>query len=135
MNRLDQIEARANAATEGPWLVNGPDEQWAVISSGSDSVLHSYMRCRPDCEGCECGESVAEVAIELEDAEFIAHARTDIPALTAAVRDVLALHWEATCSRGYPQAYCVDCDQAWPCPTVRALAAHLDLTDPEGDPT
>lgn len=53
----------------------------------------------------------------------------------AAVRDVLALHVEATCSRGYPQAYCVYCDQAYPCETVRALATHLDLTDPEGDPT
>ena len=59
----------------------------------------------------------------------------DAPALTAAVRDVLAMHAEATCSRGYPQAYCIDCDQAWPCATVRALAARLDLTDPEGDPT
>ena len=59
---------------------------------------------------------------------------TAVPALTAAVRDVLAVHVEATCSRGYPQAYCVDCDQAWPCATVRALATHLDLTDPEGDP-
>lgn len=57
------------------------------------------------------------------------------PDLLAAVRDVLAAHYEATCSRGYPQAYCADCDQAWPCTTVRALAAHLDLTDPEGDPT
>ena len=69
------------------------------------------------------------------EAAFIADARTVVPALTAAVRDVLALHVEATCSRGYPQAFCIDCDQAWPCATVRALAARLDLTDPEGDPT
>ena len=54
---------------------------------------------------------------------------TAVPALTAAVRDVLALHVDATCSRGYPQAFCIDCDQAWPCATVRALAAHLDLTE------
>ena len=57
------------------------------------------------------------------------------PELLAAVRDVLALHVEATCSRGYPQAFCIDCDQAWPCPTVRRITAHLDLADPEGDPT
>ena len=69
------------------------------------------------------------------EAAFIADARTVVPALTAAVRDVLALHAEATCSRGYPQAFCIDCDQVWPCATVRALAARLDLTDPEGDPT
>lgn len=59
------------------------------------------------------------------------------PALTAAVRDVLALHQEdghGECS------HCPDPSDAhwsapYPCPTVRALAAHLDLTDPEGDPT
>ena len=32
-------------------------------------------------------------------------------------------------------ALIADCDQAWPCATRRALATHLDLTDPEGDPT
>ena len=56
----------------------------------------------------------------------------DVPALIAEVK---RLHYEATCSRGCPQAYCIDCGQSWPCPTVRALAARLDLTDPEGDPT
>ena len=70
-----------------------------------------------------------------DDVRLIRHARTDLDALTAAVRDVLALHAEATCSRGYPQAFCIECDQVWPCATVRALAARLDLTDPEGDPT
>ena len=60
---------------------------------------------------------------------------TAVPALLAAVRDVLAVHYEATCSRGYLQAFCIDCDQSWPCATRRAIAAHLDLTDPEGDPT
>ena len=64
-----------------------------------------------------------------------ARAAVRLKALTAAVRDVLALHAEATCSRGAPQAFCIDCDQAWPCATVRALAARLDLTDPEGEPT
>ena len=63
-----------------------------------------------------------------DDVRFIAHARTAVPALTAAVRDVLALHVE-------DRDFCRDCDHAYPCPTVRALAARLDLTDPEGDPT
>ena len=80
------------------------------------------------------------------EAAFIAHARTDLPALTAAVRDVLALHqgdwscWNPTHTNPdvvCPECWecCADCDQAWPCATVRALATHLDLTAPEGDPT
>ena len=65
---------------------------------------------------------------------------TDITALTAAVRDVLkvaAPHWEwvtrreTKFGRPAPDASCV-CEV---CKIVRALAAHLDLTDPEGDPT
>lgn len=57
----------------------------------------------------------------------------DVPALTAAVRDVLALHYAEPYAQG--PDYCAECNHKWPCPTVRAIAAHLDLTDPEGDPT
>ena len=67
---------------------------------------------------------------------------TAVPALTTAVRDVLALHREGGEVLGYDAEgvldhipACVECDQAWPCATRRALAARLDLTDPEGDPT
>ena len=133
---LAGIEQRTAAATEEPWEVNGPDEDWAVIHSGPDSVIHAYTVHDPDCEGCTCGgDEAGHVAISVEDAEFIADARTAVPALTAAIRDVLARHAEANCFGGYPQAFCIDCDRAWPCATVRALAAHLDLTDPEGEPT
>ena len=74
------------------------------------------------------------------EAALIAHARTAVPALTAAIRDVLkvaAPHWEWATRRetkfGRPasDASCV-CEV---CKIVRTLAAHLDLTDPEGDPT
>ena len=108
---LAGIEKRVAAATEGPL------EVW-LNRDGTIIVCDRF-----------------EQPMTRDDVRFIAHTRTDLPALTAAVRDVLALHVEATCSRGYPQAYCMDCGQAWPCTTVRALAAHLDLTDPEGDPT
>ena len=72
------------------------------------------------------------------EAAFIADARTVVPALTAAVRDVLrvaAPHWENQTRReakfNRPGSACV-CEV---CKIVRALAAHLELTDPEGDPT
>ena len=166
---LAGIEQRTAAATEEPWEVNGPDEDWAVIHSGPDSVIHAYTVHDPACEGCECGgDEAGHVAISVEDAEFIAAARTDLPALTAAVRDVLALHqpcdnditrtpicqtcrgragvWECGCwadeDRQPVCSSCTDSDplgrvtpSAYPCPTVHALAAHLGLTDPEGEPT
>lgn len=133
---LAGIEQRTAEATEEPWEVNGPDEDWAVIHSGPDSVVHAYTAHDPDCERCTCGgDDAGHVAISVEDAALIAHARTDIPALTAAVRDVLALHFTRhTVYSGSPSLPCAECGHATPCATVRALAAHLDLTDPEGDP-
>ena len=130
MNRLDKIEARANAATEGPWEVNGPDRPWATISHGSDSILHAYEQHHPYCEGCECGDSRSEVALSEEDADFIAHARTDVPALVEALRAVLNLHFKA---QPIPAAfgtqeggdYCVTCAEDWPCPTVETIHQHL----------
>ena len=63
---------------------------------------------------------------------------TAVPALTAAVRDVLALHQEHEDTGKCNECTFAPYSQAsvsWPCPTVRALAARLDLTDPEGEPT
>ena len=70
---LSEIEARANAATEGPWRA-----EYANITSAdvvgpldADLVQRKYG-----------GRAQYLVA----DAEFIAAARTDIPALVAEVR-------------------------------------------------
>lgn len=67
---LDAIEAREKAASPGPWLVSGwqdPDEFWFGDGyyEGGPAVLGSN------------GEA---------DAEFIGHARADVPALVAEVR-------------------------------------------------
>lgn len=66
----------------------------------------------------------------------------DVPALRAAVGDVLALHQPEPCGdvdhtpgECAGDAPCIECFVEYPCPTVRALATHLDLTDPEGEPT
>ena len=66
-DRLDEIEARADKAADGPWE---KDERWCQIKQR---------------------ESGAEVVVCFDDAdsEFIAHARTDVPALVAALRSVL----------------------------------------------
>jgi hypothetical protein len=63
---LDAIEARSAAATDGPWWTDGVGAS-RVYASGLDDWI--------------------TVAGDLEtpDAEFIAHARTDMPALVAEV--------------------------------------------------
>ncbi len=77
MSRLDEIEARANAATAGPWEnANGQVLDVPTMTNDPDS----------DCWVADAGS-----ASRGENAEFIAHARTDVPALVAALRAVLAL--------------------------------------------
>ncbi|MDP1171653.1 hypothetical protein, partial [Klebsiella pneumoniae] len=54
------------------------------------------------------------------DAEFIAHARTAVPALVAAVERVQALHTKS--NQGYGEDdYCDCCGTIWPCLTIEAL--------------
>ena len=75
---LDAIEARANAATAGPW-----------------TARHRHVDCTPnDDESCGLGLEIdgppeAMLRGQFErgaDAVFIAHARHDVPALVAEVR-------------------------------------------------
>lgn len=54
------------------------------------------------------------------DAEFIAHAREDVPALVAVVRAVEALH-RPNEDRGVRDGYCRTCKREWPCPTAAAV--------------
>lgn len=58
--QLDAIEARANAATPGPWTLDHPDDGTEI--TGPDSTVTEL------------------------DIQFIIHARTDIPALIAEIR-------------------------------------------------
>lgn len=63
---LDEIERRASAATLGPWMV---DRGFLVL--GTSGNMSSFRVGTPD-------------------AEFMAHARTDIPALIAEVKKLRA---------------------------------------------
>ena len=89
--RLDQIEARANAATEGPWdAINLRTnyflrDEWIVGAAIDELPIVADLRDA----GTQGGN----------DAAFIAHARTDVPWLIeqvrrrdAALRAVLDLH-------------------------------------------
>lgn len=148
-DRLDEIEARAEAATPGPW------EWHPYMSSGATLA-------KPNHPGHEVNilKTTDDWPPVADDAEFIAHARTDVPALVAALRAVLDLHqpgsYSATkgeltahpvcptchdkagvhpcgCWREVDEEHdCLGCSRPdkgaytqWPCLAVRAIADAL----------
>jgi hypothetical protein len=98
---LDEIALRADAATPGPWWVADGNEGheagplWMVVN---DAFLNPPAD--PDVPWI-----AAEVRIGIQwDAEFIAHARTDVPTLVAALRAVLDItdgQHEYTCEASW----------------------------------
>ena len=77
---LDVIEARAEAATPGPWR-NEPD-----TGAGRVWVQRGYFRDEADCEPLFSLRGKEAYEQRSADADFIARARTDIPALVAELR-------------------------------------------------
>lgn len=111
-DRLAEIEARANAATPGPW------ETSAVLTlSGRryDSVTGTDV----EYDVCEFPRSPSGI----EDGEFIAAARQDVPALVAALRAVLTLH--APHTDQWVGSRCSGCSEAYPCQTVLEVEGEL----------
>jgi hypothetical protein len=77
---LEAVEARANAATPGPWWVSeGADDY------GTDVFAMPEARDPLGNFVCRTGKGFLYDA-GTTDAEFIAYAREDVPALVAAVR-------------------------------------------------
>ncbi|PPG34504.1 hypothetical protein [Rathayibacter sp. AY2B9] len=74
---LDAIESRAGAAEAGPWEIT-PSLGKAGSILGRWSVDTAWNE--PD------GKNISYEVNDKADAEFIAHAREDIPALIAEVR-------------------------------------------------
>jgi len=73
---LDAIEARAKAATPGPWEYDGCSvTDWGVTAS--HTITMEWM---PNGRGDGTNER------ESPDGQFIAHAREDVPALIAELR-------------------------------------------------
>lgn len=74
INDLDRIQAYCDKATEGPWRIEQVNPgQWWVMSPPPPKYADVYI---------EYGDSLEDVP----DAAFIAHARTDLPALVAELR-------------------------------------------------
>ena len=74
VDQLAAIEARSNAATEGPWAV----DELGNVEDVPELDLHRFD-IMP--------QTIARTELRKEDGEFIAHARTDVPALLALVRE------------------------------------------------
>lgn len=126
---LAEIEACANAATEGPW------HAW---DRGIGYELHLGVAAKCEPSRCEDVNGEFRETFKQADAEFIAHARTDVDNLVAEVRRlqdaierVRAVHYETTwcdTDKVHGCKTCADvesvCDadsEYWPCPTIAAL--------------
>lgn len=93
---LDAVEARADAATDGPWFWrNAQGRSGAVYLQGARTrIVMAFKRmgmngAQPMFRGLDglLYESADVNINQFSDAAFIAHARTDVPALVAALRE------------------------------------------------
>ena len=129
MNRLNEIEARTNAATPGPWEAGCNDRRMYHVVTENEEFFAEYGPELYDSQGF----------FSDDDTEFIAHARADVPALVAALRAVLEIHQDGGESQGYTDTgtydfmphCCTECGSLgeygvpYPCPTVAAIRHYL----------
>jgi len=127
---LARIRKQADAALEGPWEAR----QESPTMSGSVWFLR-----RAGVPGIRM--SVTEFQHGMDNAEFIAAARTDVPALLDALEKVLELHQPVTDGMGFTEdgyggisPACSSCGTSdeyavpYPCPTVTAITTALEAT-------
>ena len=123
---LNRIRKQADNATKGPWVY--------TLNGDESEVTYANAPITWDDHG---GEVFTE-----GDAEFIAAARTTVPALLDALEKVLRVHRDGGESQGYDMAHggdyrtmphcCTECGSLgeygvpWPCDTVEAITTALD---------
>jgi len=114
---LKEVKGRSDAATPGPWIwadwtilkEDRPaqfrkEPHWSTCDSGSMHLVQGpmgrkYMNPESIAEGCGYDES--DINIKLEDAAFIAHARTDVPVLLEMLETLMEIYgW----SSGFPES-------------------------------
>ena len=150
---LNRIRKQADNATEGPWEVGdryhcqaadmcecAPDRGPLIDTYQHPEwgTMHVHRKDEPWWnEGVlfrKAGGPPGEVARDLaaEDAEFIASARTTVPALLDALEKVLELHHPipgtTTDRHGVRDTtFCDHClHPEYPCPTVEAITTALE---------
>lgn len=91
--QLEEIKKRCIAATPGPWRVeydSRPDIMTDVDGGGYfgeghvATMIATVSKYGPDWHG--------EKWDNMDDADFIAHARTDVPALVAEIENMIGTH-------------------------------------------
>lgn len=127
--KLADIRARAEKATPGPW--NHWPEAGAIEVTSRHPVPDGpfgTVICGSVKPKGGWGGRIYEDNDE-PDAEFIAHARQDVPTLLAALDAVLAAHVpNEHCFHEHEGAPCCrDCEQIMPCSTRRAIESVIDL--------
>jgi hypothetical protein len=80
---VEAIEARCEAATPGPWEWS-ERRQWLTGPDYADVIEPDDVDCGSWCQG---GSSKIRWDRPEADADFIAHARSDIPALLTALSE------------------------------------------------
>jgi hypothetical protein len=81
---LDEIMARCEAATPGPWVRVDPTDKGQEYIIGTVDEDEEYGGWSSPIITCDSGV----YGPRPPDAEFICHARTDIPALVERVREL-----------------------------------------------
>jgi len=138
---LDAIEARAQAATEGPWKAQNLERDHGHCG------IYWVSVDRPDeiktVAEVDANDDGVEAIWRMADAEFIANARTDVPALIAVAREQQAkldrveavhkrrqfnpiadgVHFGQT---EFDHNICDYDHERWPCPTIAAITATED---------
>lgn len=99
MSRVDDIRARAEAATQGPWAI-WHDLDHRGFTTVGDAESYDEILANGECEE---SNPTAHVYVE-EDAEFIAHAREDVPWLLEHVDRLLEERAEAW-ERGFKAGF------------------------------
>lgn len=111
-DQLAAIEARANAATPGPWRSMVIDADNATVWAGGNTARTSYRIARVDCRAAD-------------NVEFVAAAREDVPALLAEVKRLTALLDNAEQQLRYLAELARTADQE----TAEAYIVHDSITD------
>jgi len=126
-DQLREIRERAEGATDGPW----------------ERVERRFEGGRIREHSVETHAQVIADDLSLNAAEFIAHARTDVPRLVEALEGVLGMHrpmsgYDGIAGEEYETcAHCMEAgnepsetpwDYRWPCPTVRSITAALEAS-------
>jgi hypothetical protein len=130
MGKLDEIEARAKAATEGPWNIwDGPEycgggadlcigagETWLANMDHRYGIRHNERVAHDqtisdgrlkehapgDCDICSITDHVTRE--QQANATFIANARADVPELVAEVRALVKALEESRWALDYDDA-------------------------------